>query len=273
MIVPGDGWLLLHGDMILLAKGYEHPPGWVVVAPYRVNGARVDPASYRISFRGIVEKRLDCIGRTVALVPQGRVEPLDPVAAFHAARRDIMSLGPGMRRLVSVLESNGVVGITGSWAYGGESKGSDVDFIIKADDVEGLVDSLKRLKPEPCQRPLVRLPRINGFQILDACVGGVKYTIRVVESLYGRPCGGSRITQVASKIRLQVAIREPIAPYSVPARYSGYSPGLGDVIVETWRTRYQELAPGEYRMVADLFYDHGRGVLVASPDIGGMVWA
>ena len=272
-MTPGDGWLLFHGDVILLAKGYEHPPGWVVVAPYRVNGARVDPASYKILSRGMVEERLDCIGRIVVLAPQSKVEPLNPVVAFRAAREDIISLSSGMMRLIHVLEGNGIVGITGSWAYGGESKDSDVDFIIKADDIEVLIDSLKKLGPKPCRRPPVMLPRINGFQILDACVDGVKYTIRVVESLHGRPCGGFRVTQLASRIMLHVTIREPIAPYSVPALYSGYSPGLGDIIVETWRTRYQELAPGEYHMVADLFYDHGRGMLVASPDIGGMVWA
>ena len=271
-MIPGDGWLLLYGDMILLAKGYEHPSGWIVVAPYRVNGTRVDPAGYRITARGIVEERLDCIGRTVTLAPQSKVELLNPVVAFRAAREDIVSLSSGMRRLVSVLEGNGVVGITGSWAYGGENRDSDVDFIIKTDDMEALIESLKKLKPDQCRHPPVALPRINGFQILDACVGGVKYTIRVVESLHGRPCGGSRVTQIASRIKVQVVIREPISPYSVPALYSGYSPGLGDIIVETWRTRYQELAPGEYRMVADLFYDHARGILVASPDIGGMVW-
>ena len=271
-MTPGDSWLLAYGEIMLLAKGYDHPPGWVVVAPYKVNGARVDPAGYQLKARGIVEERLDCIGRKVMLAPINSVNPVDPVRAFQVARGSIISLHPAMKRLVEVLEDNGVVGLTGSWAYGGERQSSDVDFIIKADDTDRLVKALLGLSPRQCKQPPARLPRLNGLQLLDACVDSYKYTIRVVESLYGRPCGGMRITQIAARYRLRVFIREPITPYNVPARYLAYAAGLGEVIVETWRTRYQELAPGVYYMVADLFYDHRDGSLIASPDLGGMVW-
>lgn len=257
----------------LLVRGYRHPEGYVVAEPYRSLDCR-PPRPVPTGF-------ISCIGVRYYLVPRHRVSIHDPMEALAL-------LTPRERTLVEELAYKleaAYYGVTGSRAVACATQGSDYDLVLHGvpDDVgEKLMLLRKRGLIRQCKTRQVlskRAPRHPrdvaldesriGMSLLDSCYRGLPYTIRVLVRLDQEPCGEPVAPLGYHEGPLTIV--EPVDPYRVPARYLVEIDGVGEAILETWRTRYQELAPGRYMARIALRLEKGR--LVASPDHGGyLAW-
>ena len=259
-------------------RGYEHPPGHIVVEPRR--GSPEPP-----------RRMLRCIGREAPLLQLSRaVAILSPWRAWNVWR-DAMPL-----RFVEALESLPVMrlGLTGSTVLGLRENASDFDIIVVPENLEALYNELLRMKEkniiEQCQynRILAKRrrrqdigvdPKHVASSLVESCLHGVPYTLRVLRAGRAVPCEPlhqSTVNLGRATLRLWLEPEEPWEAIAVPARYTAelLAPETGlprRLVMESWRTRYAGLAPGVYIVSGELRLTSG-GVAVISPDHGGGVW-
>jgi len=255
-----EGWILYTSEppIFWLVKGYSHPEEGYIAVPYRrVDGGRLDPAGYRAATPPWLLTFIPCIGRIAPLISRRRVaRVLDPSAALR-----IHGLPGPLRELMEALGAEWA-GLTGSRLTGHSSKGSDYDLLVYSSKPWEAVKALRDLAGEGL------IEACDGMRgsLVDACYRGYPYTLRLLESITRASCEGFTASLGRFKTRISLAPAGYKA-YTVPARYEAVLHGLGEAVLETWRTRYQGLKPGCYHGVVEVF-ERG-GVLVASPDIGG----
>lgn len=257
---PVDGWILYTSEppLFWLVKGYEHPWEGLVAVPYRLAwGSRLEPSDYAYTAPPWSIKFLPCIGRVAPVVPRSMITfVLDPESAL---RRNGLPW-----QLAELLEHVGAewAGLTGSRLTGHSGPGSDYDLLILPLSPEGAVSALTELASEGL---ISRCPGMRG-SLVDACYRGVPYTLRLLRSVTPRGCEGFTASLGRWRGLVEVGNAGPEA-YLVPARYPLRIPGVGEAVLESWRTRYQGLRPGCYEASLEVF--EREGVTVASPDIGG----
>jgi len=265
-----------HSTILALTHGYEHPSWGVVASPYR----SLDCNSASARMTGTVF--LPCMGRRVPVARKDRIlSVLRPEDAFTRLP------SPLRRVIVDFVEALGVgwAGLTGSWAAGCGGRSSDVDIMVFYD--EDLPRALSDMKSagliSQCKTSLVKekrgtRPDIGVDQqyieesLLDSCYRGTPYTLRPITRLEETDCARPRTP--LGRVRVRGVIVEG-ERFRVPSRYTlkiSYSsrelPGK-TLILESWRTRYQELPPGWYTVIGDLYYEDD--VLLLTPDHGGLV--
>lgn len=250
-----------------LVKGYEHPEGSVVAVPYRTPwGTRLDPAGYR-RLAPIIQGRirfLPCMGREAPVVEVREIVWVpDPSAALKLSRLP--------SRIASLLEALDPewAGLTGSRLLGAEVGVSDYDILVYPRDAASAVDALLRFWRRGLSEPCTR--RGGRSSPLDACAGGTGYTIRMLRTLEPLPCRGVRPFLGWWSGFLEI-VDAGVESFLVPARYRARALGLGEIVLETWRTRFQALPKGCYQARIELFLE-GDSIL-GTPDLGGMLsWA
>ncbi len=257
---PVDGWIVYTSEppLFWLVKGYEHPWDGVVAVPYRLAwGSRLEPSSYLSAAPPWSLRLLPCIGRLAPVVPWGMVAAvLDPSAALK-----LHGLPPELGELLEHVGAEWA-GLTGSRLTGHWGPGSDYDLLVLPSDPLGAVEALRGLAGEGL---ISGCPGMRG-SLVDACYRGVPYTLRLLRTLSPRGCEGftASLGLWRGLVELGDAGHEA---YLVPARYPLRIPGVGEAVLETWRTRYQGLRPGCYEASLELF--EREGMVVASPDIAG----
>lgn len=254
-----------------IVRGYRHPDGYIIVEPYR----RLD-CGRQLHLR---KEKIHCLGTLYYKLPKHRLVLHDPNEALAI-------LKPRTRQLIEELASKidaAYYGITGSQAIACASPVSDYDIVIYGvpDDVgerleklrvKGLINQCKwdtiitKRRPRHPGDVALDTARIKK-SLVDSCYRGLPYTLRILERLNEEACGEPLVP--LGVYEGPATIVEAVDPYIVPARYIIELEGLGEAILETWRTRYQELAPARYIIRVSLRLDGGR--LTATPDHGGYI--
>lgn len=254
-----------------IVKGYAHPEQHLVVQPYRYPCCRRGPPApihYNV-----------CLGVETAMIPREKVtRVISPEAAIETLP------GRVKQRILELVEVLGLewYGVTGSYALGCEGPSSDVD--VMGLYRPGLLDALQDLARDglirQCKRQDVIAKRSRGpgglalevsrieTSLVDSCYRGQPYTLRLVTSLWEEPC--HQILIPYGYAELTGWMRPLGEPITVPTRYR-MDTGSETVIVETWRTRYQEIKEGRYRVRGLLRLDAVSGNLVVWPDMGGWI--
>lgn len=258
-MIPGlvDGSLLLYqvssGTLWVMVRGYEHPEWGVVGEPYR------RPDCTRPALAESMKTYLPCMGRRVPVFERNRIiHTLDPqrVLDLLPAR-----LRKGVADLVSHLGA-WWYGITGSWAVSCAAPRSDVDILVYYEPgmERALIDLRREGRIRQCKKNSILVkrgsrrdigtdPDLIDNSVLDSCIDGVPYTLRLLSSWGERGCDTIRVGLGRDRVLLYVEK----GGYTVPSRYRSrvVRPGSilrkdANVVLETWRTRYQELPPGLY---------------------------
>lgn len=265
-----DGWIVKYRDLSYwVIKGYSQPPNSLVAIPYRTSeGKRVNVEDYRLFTPPWLIRWVKCIGREAPLLSLGDIiQVYDPFIAYKLRAKD---LPDAIRELIDYLNPE-IVGLTGSWLLGFEREDSDVDLLIYggSEIYLALADLAAEGAITDCiQR--ARLPRIYGFTLTDACFKGAKYTLRILRRLTSEDCKKTLIP--LEKYVGPIRIIESSKSYKVPAEYTIILERTGlEAIMETWHTRYMELAPGRYCARLSLRIDTTENVIVASPDLEGAI--
>ena len=252
-----------------MVRGYEHPVEGLIVTPYKA------PADVMTS----VERRvyLECVGRTVPVIGRGGAEIVDPAEALKRA-----TVPPQARELIDVIAPSWA-GLTGSYALGLQRPDSDVDILVYSRRPHEAYRALADLREEglvaDCRQDLRYAKERDSFnypefsllhplKLLDSCFRGLPYTLRILRLAQERPCE-SRFTPLG-----WVAFVGEVRggePYLTPAVYSVRPDAVGEVLMMTWRTRYQELPEGRYFISGLLQRDEVKGQLYVVPDLGGRV--
>ena len=276
-----DGFIIRyvwHGHVSLAyARGYEHPAGGIIAEP---RGPAPPPT------------RIPCIGRRATLIPLSRiVSVVSPWMAWKIAleRGEI----PAAIRLLAEELGGSLVGLTGSRALGRSRASSDYDILMVPDDPWEAHKSLRALQRRgivrQCSVERILSKRRGRSDIgvdpshvdaspVESCIKGTPYTLRLLRRSRPRLCEHWEqryVTLGRTRIEAMVASEGPES-ILVPARYrirALRGPIRGEnLVLETWRTRYMNLAPGRYTLAGDLILDTRRGSLILSPDLWGGVW-
>ncbi len=264
-MTPIEGWIAGWHGIYWKISGYMHPETGLVAVPYRGKN-RLEPTT---DIPWQPKHYISCIGRKVYTIPR-HANLINPYRVLKLRLNDLKDKRPGIVDLLDVLSPEWA-GLTGSWAVWSESESSDVDLLVYGKDVyKTLIDLQREGRIRWCPgKHNLRLPRLHGIQLLDACYLGNKYTIRILKTLDEMECNGYiRIPIAALTSPAEI---NPVRPYTVPATYIIHLEGVGRAVMETWHTRYQELAPGRYIVKYTLFYEIPGDRLIASPDLGGWI--
>ncbi len=260
------------GPVWFIARGYSHPMHGVVAQPYRSPDCSKPPPLER--------SWVQCLSTRYWLVNRGMIiHVVDPEASLT---RLPSRLGETVREFAELLELE-YVGVTGSYAVACEKPESDIDLVAYASP--GVLGVLRDLWSEgkiaQCKHSSVVEKRIAGSHprdvsldpghieasLTDSCYKGVPYTLRLLRRLVEAPCPRrARVGYYEGPLTLEESGEDSIL---VPARYAARAPRLGRLILETWRTRYQLLEPGAYRVRVELYLEGD--TLVATPDHGGYI--
>ncbi len=282
-------------DGVLLLAGTEQGVAWYRVAGFHHHRDRVYAIPYRKTdcrphSRGI-RAWSQCLGIHAPMLPRGAV--VDVVAP-----RPSTVLPPGIHRVLGEFLSKlgfdeSEVFVTGSHAVGCAGEGSDVDIV--APYSSGVIEELRVLRGRglvsQCRLGTVASKRGRGpggvaldedrimESLLDSCYRGVPYTLRLLQRSVEGECLGARVPVGEARI---VAELIPLSPYTVPALYrlrvlhaenDVVDRGI-DITLVTWRTRYQELPRGVYRVRGLARVNSWDGSVELWPDYGGVVeWA
>ncbi len=267
--MPFEGWLVRLIDEVWLVRGYEHPPGRLIVAPYR-------HGTSRYGTRQVLRPEfLECTGRTVLTIRRGEGQLIDPSEALRRA-----SIPLQVRELIDVIDPDWS-GLTGSYAIGLQRPDSDVDILVFSPKPHAIYKALGDLKERgliaDCRQDLRYAKERDSFtyeeflalhplKLLDSCYKGVPYTLRILRLIDERPCE-SRFTPLGW-IRVVGRVMGTES-YLTPAVYE--VEGDFRLYLMTWRTRYQELPRGKYLISGLLQRDEVKGSLYVVPDLGGYV--
>jgi hypothetical protein len=220
-------------------------------------------------------EELECMPRLVPVIRWHEITAcLNPARAL---KERWSQLPGGVRYILGKLDYEWV-GLTGSWALGLEQASSDVDILIYGDNVyDSLVALAEKglVTPCPSRRDRVSDPltsMLYPLKLVEACWAGVRVTLRILRWPTRMPCR-RRIS--LGRFRAVVRLIDVGESHLVPARYKATvikpleGPSVERVVLETWRTRYQEMPPGVYEVDGAAWVEEGS--IVVSPDIGGKV--
>ncbi len=265
--MPGDSAPGLVDGVIVLAsiwgtptyymvKGYTHTDGYITALTYRLPNCAKPTNPARLVYHPCLGSRVPALSRDKVLykVQAGRQASLPPrIRGFLEEFSSLLGLEQAW--------------VTGSHAIGCEGPSSDVDIIApyNPEAPRALRDLAEEGLISQCQAERVLSKRATqgpggvaldkariGSSLLDSCYKGVPYTLRLLTSLWEEPCRDPLVPLGRARLLVEV---QGGSPYTVPARYEalvvkalmwkwGRVPRR--VWVESWRTRYQELAPGAY---------------------------
>ena len=266
--MPFEGWLVRR-DGVWMVRGYEHPPGKLIVVPYRVPASQTKGQERR--------KYLECVGRSAFVVDRERADLVDPAEALKRAPL------PAQARELLDLIAPSWAGLTGSYALGLQRPDSDVDLLAytsRPHEVyraladlreEGLVSDCRqdvRFEKERDSFTYSEFALLHPLKLLDSCFRRMPYTLRLLRFVEEMPCQ-SRFSPIGW-VEFIGEVRGG-EPYLTPAIYNVKADGMGDVLLMTWRTRYQELPEGRYLIRGLLQRDEVKGQLYVVPDLGGRV--
>jgi len=279
---PGlvDGVILIaspHGTpAYYIVRGYTHTEEHVIVEPYRELSCKRLKETLEVIYH-------PCLGTGVPQIPRDRIISKIPGYNQKYLSRRARRVVEELRDTLGLEE----VWVTGSHAISCEEPNSDIDIIAlyKPGIIKALKDLAKEGVISQCQEDRILMKRINKgprgialdlwkikSSILDSCFRGTPYTLRLILYQWEQPCRDPQIP--LGKIALSLKL-EPASPYTVPATYRGVplskDPAIDEeVIVETWRTRYQELPTGFYKVKGLLRMGAKTGRLTLWPDYGGI---
>ncbi|MCE4600095.1 MAG: hypothetical protein F7C38_00815 [Desulfurococcales archaeon] len=254
-----------------LVKGYAHPEHHLVVQPYRYPDCRRNPPAHIYYNR--------CLGVETTMVPRVRIlRTIRPEAAVKVLPERVK---PRIQELIEVLGLEWY-GVTGSYALNCEGPSSDVDVLglYRPGLLGALWDLARDGLIRQCKRRDVLAKRSRGpgglaleasrieESLVDSCYRGQPYTLRLVTSIWEEPCDRALIPY--GYVELAGWMKPLGEPITVPTRYR-IDTGSATVIVETWRTRYQEIKEGRYRVKGLLRLDVASGDLILWPDMGGWI--
>jgi hypothetical protein len=256
--------------ILFMVKGYEHPEEGLVVEPYRLlEGRRL--STWNIPFLEPLVRTIPCIPRPAPIIEYKSID----LAYFpdETLKSRYNELPNEIKELLSRIDYEWI-GLTGSWAAGLEGPSSDVDLLVYGRDVyASLIEALTVLGWGPCApRPdrvgneSTHLSLLYNLKHVEACKGAHRVTIRILRELESRPCTSRRAP--LGLFEGEICLYDIGESYLVPARYRITWP-QGSGILETWRTRYQELPSGKYNVRGELWIDGD--TLYVSPDIGGQL--
>ncbi len=258
-----DGWMIkvsMAGSInTWLVKGYVQTTSHIIAIPYK-------------RFCPIIEdlyRFLPCIGREVPLVPRNLViQEINPFSMFKLRKRELPNK---IVEFVEIIDPE-EVGLTGSWALNRETSESDIDLLVYTSKPRKLYEEIIKLKTEgfisQCRSPEIMYNKVGSSwivedyiknRVLESCYKGYPYTLRILRFADEKPC--SEFLEPLGKIsHMIVNIESSEEGYLVPARYKvrvlkGPSwlfrlervYGL-NIVLESWRTRYQELREGIYEV-------------------------
>ncbi len=275
-------------------RGYEHPIRGYIVEPYR--GATCG-GKRRGNQILAVENTIPYFGRSVYLLDLSDVHNvINPLSALEVT----YSYFPArIRSLIEALASY-QVGLTGSWAIGCEKRDSDIDLVIYEFD-EDLIRILQRYADQglikQCRSLNLIIRKRNGRRdistlyahvansLLDSCFQGVPYTIRILRRNEPQIINEleNRYIKLGSTSIFVKIENTGIEGYLTPARYrskilrildqdSIAMHSIKEVLIESWRTRYTEIRPGNYIVKGELFLDLWEDIIILSPDFEGGIW-
>jgi len=256
-----------------IVKGYEHPAGSLIVAPYRIGNLRLEPGEPALELLAPwIIRRIDCMPRLVPVIDARAVRLcIDPSAALKTRMGD---LPRSVVRLVEDIDYEWA-GLTGSWAIYGEGPHSDVDIVLYGPNVyPSLVELHRKGLLSPCgprgDRVAEPIASMYSIKLVESCVGdGVRVTLRILRSIEQRPC---RRRIPLGRFSALIELEDVGESYLVPARYKArlldtFIAGHSEALLETWRTRYQELPPQVYVFEGEAWIEDD--TLILSPDIRG----
>jgi predicted nucleotidyltransferase len=275
-----EGWLVeapLGGELTyFIVKGYEHPDEGVIAIPYRMGARRIlDPIAYTNRVCPWILKELDCMPRPTPIVNWREViKCIDPIRVL---KERLSQLPESVRYILGKLDYE-LAGLTGSWALGLERESSDIDILVYGDNVYGSLVALAEeglIKPCPPRLDRVREPLaflLYPLKLVEACWAGVRVTLRILRWDARIPC---RRRIPLGRFRAVVKLIDIGESYLVPARYrlvvvkQSEGPRVERAVLETWRTRYQEMPPGIYEVDGVAWIEEDS--VIVSPDIEGKV--
>ncbi len=276
VIVAVSGWSIPRYYMV---RGYTHTEDYITVEPYRL---------FNCKRHGIEPMHIlhPCLGVVVSVIPR------DSIVWRVPHGRQLELPGRIKRFLEEFKDFLGLddLWVTGSYAVACEGYSSDVDIIALYDD--NVVKTLRDLASEgivnQCQHERILMKRrVRGpagagldrvkvdSSLLDSCFRGVPYTLRLLSTLWEEPCRNPLIPIGTVRVRVRITSG---SPYTVPARYRGEVVELiegeqvsGEVTIESWRTRYQELSPGLYEVTGLARIASRSGRIIIWPDMDGVI--
>jgi len=253
-----DGVIVLaytrHGLAWHIVRGYTHPDGMVIAQPYRGLDCRrlAEPPS----------TLLPCIGGRAWLV---RVSDI----VLRLWPEDSYRLIAASTPLDEMLGEIGAYwrGLTGSRPIGCHGRRSDYDLLAVVDArrafrvlqrmleegrIEQCKSDLREKREERVPGDASLHPEIVERSLTDSCYHGTPFTLRLLRRLSDSVCLGSETP--LGKVSFTAEIRPDWESILVPARYRVKLDNGMSVVVETWRTRYQSLPSGLYRVAGTLYY-------------------
>lgn len=262
-----------------MVRGYTHPPRYVIVEPYKNVNCKGRPKAYT--------KYIHCLGVTTTIVERRNV------LRIISTPRTLELLPTSFREpLEEFIEYLGIewASLTGSFAVNCERQDSDVDLLAlykpgiwrALEDLygDGLIRQCKtrHILEKRSRGPGGEALSIERMEksLTDSCYKGIPYTLRLITSISDYPCYRPLIP--LGFVDVVLSLRPIGEPITVPTRYLGKVVRVyrgvveerDEVVVETWRTRYQELGDGYYRVRGLLRMDsEGRSSIW--PDHGGVI--
>ncbi|MCE4610482.1 MAG: hypothetical protein F7B17_00735 [Desulfurococcales archaeon] len=238
--------------------------------PYRVKGGLRLPTLPNLAPLPALE-RFECIAAEAPIAQDTGVY-INPSKALDVRLED---LPEAVREILSANPS--WAGLTGSWAVFEETGSSDVDLLLYYDDlpsgIRALSKTLGKMGLRGCKGPRSAWPARAGVEarIVEVCRGSLRVTLRILKRIWGETCSTPKLAP-AGKLSGVIEIlgeESPCSSITVPARYLFRGPRGLQGVLETWRTSFQELPRGLYRIDALLRIERDSGLLVATPDYGG----
>ncbi|MEB3844977.1 MAG: hypothetical protein LRS48_04775 [Desulfurococcales archaeon] len=270
---------------LFLVKGYLHPIEGYIAVPYGRGPLCFGGGGHWEGWRFI-----PCISRYAFILKINNIiKYFDPWRVYALRSKD---LPEQIRRFIEILGPN-KAGLTGSWAIGCETpEESDVDIILYGNPVnikkkllylfkKGLIKqcNIDRIISKRKERTDIGIDELHiAGSLTESCFNGTSYTLRIITRTAPLPCEQTQPLQWSMgrvEIRGYLTTQSYASDITVPARYRieplDHSVRNTIIILETWRTRYQSLKPGEYIIRGDAFLARNGSLTIVSPDINGCI--
>ncbi|MEM4718427.1 MAG: hypothetical protein QXE81_06720 [Desulfurococcaceae archaeon] len=245
-----EGEAYLHQGVIYIAKGYQHPDGYVVAYP-RYNALNRSKLLAHEYIKHGIYKYWDCIKQVVPLIPLKK--------SFKLYSTYNIEVSYILEFIRSLLDREKEVYLTGSSLINKEF--NDIDVVIYGSD-ESTVDNIERLFNQGVLSRsyyiLIREHREKHFDKMkleeylkikkNTILHGLFRNIHVNFKLVELEKGFNTCIDPVEKYSIYTGLIEvvkPINPHLIPARYVGIIGGE-EITIESLREIYAELTPGKY---------------------------
>lgn len=263
-----EGFILLHGDVLWMVKGCEHPSdGFIAYPRYFRDGSKVkDPNNgLTIARRLGLAKYIDDLKMEVPVIPRYSIDGI--LNPFNR------SLWPPLSGVISeflneigALDS-GDVGLTGSYLVSSviPVRPRDLDIIIR-DVREGLriYDALRELREDGITKPYVESEDFGGTdpitrnELLRHRVLEGVYRDKLVYSIRVLSCKQNTELRPISYVDYytgNIRITRALSPIAMPYTYEALSNG-GSVLIRSQRMRFSEIPVGTVLFLSNCRVEH-----------------